>query len=222
MNYCDECRVYVDDCLEYCPLCGKKLTEHPCENLLYPKVERKRYVDRHSLTMDYFLLATFVVITLCIAINIFTWNGQPWFLAVAVPVLYAWILIKVTILGDHYAGLKAFLQMITLFAMFFAFDYISGFKGWSYSFFLPLILSLGIAYIDFYSYYHKSRWRDNLMYAILFVALGLIPMVLYFLGVRQNFFLMCLSTFASAITVLGMLRFAYRYLKLEMRKRFHM
>ena len=222
MNYCENCKVYVDACLEKCPLCGKQLTDSPKENLLYPPVERKRYVDRHSLMLDYFLLATFVVITLCIAINIFTWDGNPWFLAVAAPVLYAWILIKVTILSDIYPGTKALLQMVTLIAMFFAFDYVGGAQGWSYSYLLPLILGLGIAYIDLYAYFHKPRWRENLMYAILFVALGFIPLILYLLGIRQSLVLMGLCTFASILTILGMLRFAYRYLKLEMRKRFHM
>lgn len=222
MNFCDECCVYVDNCYGNCPLCGKRLTETPDENELYPQVSRRRYVDRHSLVMDYLLLATFVVIILCIAINIFTWDGRPWFLAVAAPTLYAWVLVKGTILSDWFAGVKVLLQMVTLIAMFMAFDFVGGRTGWSYQYMLPLILALGIAYIDIYSYNHKSHWRGNLMYAILFVALGFIPLVLYLVGVRQSFFLMALSTFASGITILGILRFALRYLKVEIQKRFHM
>ena len=172
--------------------------------------------------MDYLLLATFVVITLCVAINIFTWNGTPWFLAVAAPTLYAWVLVKGTILSDWFAGVKVLLQMVTLIAMFMAFDFVGSRSGWSYQYMLPLILAIGIAYIDIYSYNHKSHWRGNLVYAILFVAMGFIPLILYVSGVKQGFFLMALSTFASGITILGLLRFAFRYLKLEMQKRFHM
>ena len=221
MNFCDECCVYVDSCYENCPLCGKKLTDTPDENELYPQVSRRRYVDRHSLVMDYLLLATFVVIILCIAINIFKWDGTPWFLAVAAPILYAWVLVKGTILSDWFAGIKVLLQMVTLIAMFMAFDYVGSRTGWSYQYMLPLILALGIAYLDIYSYHHKSYWRGNLMYAIMFVAMGFIPLILYLAGVKQSFFLMALSTFASSITILGMLRFALRYLKAEMQRRFH-
>ncbi len=64
MNFCDKCCVYVDDCFENCPLCGKQLTISPSENELYPQLTRKKYVDRHSLEMHYLLLATFVEITL--------------------------------------------------------------------------------------------------------------------------------------------------------------
>ncbi len=222
MNFCDECCVFVDDCFACCPLCGKQLTASPSENELYPPISRKKYIDHHSLVMDYLLLATFVVITLCVAINIFTWNGTPWFLAVAAPTLYAWVLVKGTILSDRFAGVKVLLQMVTLIAMFMAFDFVGSRSGWSYQYMLPLILALGIAYIDIYSYNHKSHWRGNLLYAILFVAMGFIPLILYLSGIKQGLFLMALSTFASGITILGLLRFALRYLKAEMKRRFHM
>ena len=79
MNYCDDCNVYVDDCLEYCPLCGKRLTEHPAENELYPHVNKKTYVDSRSLTTEYLSLATFLIIAICVVINLLTWDGTPWF-----------------------------------------------------------------------------------------------------------------------------------------------
>ena len=59
MNYCDDCKVYVDGCLKYCPLCGKRLTDHPAENELYPYVTKKKFVDKRSLTMEYMAFATF-------------------------------------------------------------------------------------------------------------------------------------------------------------------
>lgn len=222
MNYCDDCKVYVDECLKYCPLCGKRLTENPKENELYPHVAKKRYVDRHSLTMEYLSFATFVVICTCIVVNLATWDGRPWFLAVAAPVLYAWVLVRIVILSDVSAGLKTLLQVVTLTGMFIAFDYVGGKIGWSYQVVMPLILGLGIAYIDFYSYFHKSYWRDNLLYAFLLLLLGFIPLLLYLAGEEMLFVPMLLSTFASAITILGILRFALRQLKSEMQKRFHM
>lgn len=222
MNYCEDCSVYVDTCLKSCPLCGKQLTEHPTENELYPHVEKKRYVDRRSLTMDSLYFATFVVIFVCIVVNFLTWSGRPWFLAVAAPVLYAWVLVRITIMSDVSAGLKTLLQVVTLTGMFLAFDYVGGAIGWSYRMLMPLILGLGIAYIDFYSYLHKSYWRDNLLYAFILLLLGFVPLILYLAGERMPFVPMLLSTFASVITILGIVRFALRQIKSEIQKRFHM
>ena len=222
MNYCDDCNVYVADCLEYCPLCGKRLTEHPSENELYPHVSKKTYVDSRSLMTEYLSLATFLIIAICVVINLLTWDGTPWFLAVAAPVLYAWVLIRVTIISDVSAGLKTLLQMVSVIGMFMAFDFVVGRLGWSYEVMMPLILGLGIAYIDFYSCFHKSYWRENLLYAVLFLLMGFIPLILYLVGIKIAIVPLVLCTFASGITILGILRFALRHVKSEMQKKFHM
>ncbi|MEG0258163.1 MAG: DUF6320 domain-containing protein [Christensenella sp.] len=222
MNYCDACDVYVDACLECCPLCGKRLTDTPTENELYPHVMKKRYVDKHSLTMEYLSFATFVVICTCIIVNLVTWDSHPWFLAVAAPVLYSWVLVRIVVLSDVSAGLKTLLQVVTLTAMFLAFDYVGGGIGWSYTFVMPLILGIGISYIDFYSYLHKSYWRENLLYALLLLILGFIPIILYFAGIKMAVAPFVFSTIASILTILGILRFALRQLKSEMQKHFHM
>ncbi len=222
MNYCDDCNVYVDGCLEYCPLCGKRLTDSPSENELYPDVAEKKFVDRRSLLSEYLALATFIIIALCIVINLLTWNRVPWFLAVAAPVLYAWVLIRIVIISDLSAGLKTLLQMLALIGMFLSFDYVVGKIGWSYEVMMPLILSLGIAYIDFYSYFHKSRWRENLLYAFLFLLMGFVPLILYLCGIWIAMLPLVLCTFASGITILGIVRFALRQFKSEMQKKFHM
>ena len=172
--------------------------------------------------MEYMAFATFVVICLCIVVNLLTWDGHPWFLAVAAPVLYAWVLVYIVILSDKSAGLKTLLQVVTLTAMFIAFDYVGGGFGWSYEVMMPLLLAVGIAYIDLYSYYHKSYWRENLLFAFLLLLLGFIPLILYLSGIWIALIPLILSTFASAITVLGILRFAFRQLKSEIQRRFHM
>ncbi|MEG0251660.1 MAG: DUF6320 domain-containing protein [Christensenellaceae bacterium] len=222
MNYCKDCNVFVDECLQHCPLCSKKLTDTPAQNEMYPDVTHKKYIDRKNLTLDYLALGTFLIIGLCVVINVLTWNGIPWFLAASAPVLYAWVLVKLTIFSTRFVGIKVLIQMLALVGMFMAFDFVSGGTGWSYNYILPLVLGIGIAYMDSYSYFHKSYWRGNLLYAILFVALGFIPLIFYVTGVSHAFFPTFLSTFASGITILGICRFALRYFKLEMKKRFHM
>jgi len=222
MNYCDTCRVYVDGSLRRCPLCGKTLTDHPDGETMYPDVERKQYIDRNTMRSDRYFYLAFFTIGGSALLNVIFWNGIPWFLAVLAVVVYLLVLLRVTIASDLFAGTKALCQMAALFAMFFSFDYMGGFLGWSYTYVLPFILGLGTAYIDFYAYFHKSRWRDNLVYAILFLLLGLIPLILYLTGVIHVFWPMALCTLASALTILGILKFTIKYLRAELAKRLHM
>ncbi len=221
MNYCDNCAVYVDTSLAHCPLCGKTLTESPAENSLYPSVVEKEYIDRRSFMDDLFVFLTFLFIGGSILLNLILGQGTPWFLLVAAPILYLWILIRLTILSDLYAGTKALVQMLGIMGVAFAFDFVLGQIGWSYEYVLPFVLIAGITFIDIYSYIYKTQWRDNLIYAIVFVLLGFIPLVFYFTGLTHAFVPMILCTFASGLTVLGILRFTFRRLNAELKKRFH-
>ncbi len=62
MNYCDDCRVYVDGSLRRCPLCGKTLTAAPEENELYPEVAEEKFIDPHTFMTDLFMFLTFIFI----------------------------------------------------------------------------------------------------------------------------------------------------------------
>lgn len=221
INYCSECHVFVDPGLAHCPLCKKQLTQTPEENGLYPDVSEQHYVDRHTFWGELLVFLTFLFIGGSIVINLAVWNGIPWFLAVAAPLLYVWVMVRITLFSDMYAGTKALFQILGVMGMMLAYDFVSGWHGWSCEYILPLVLVAGIVYIDVYSYIYKSYWRDNLVYAIVFVAIGFLPFIFYFTGVTHAVVPMVLSTVASGLTVLGILRFTVNYFKTEMKKRFH-
>ena len=221
LNYCPDCDVYVDDCLQRCPLCGKKLTDHPEPNAMYPDVHPKEYIDQHSFNSDLLVFFTFLFIGGSIVINMLTWNGIPWFISVATPIIYTWILVRTTILSDMSTGKKVLLQLVGIMGMMLAFDFTAGWTGWSYEYILPLLIVAAITYMDIYSYIHKSYWRDNLLYAIILVLISLIPIVFYFTGITHTLVPMILSSIAGILTVLGILRFAVRRIGGEMKKRFH-
>ncbi|MDL2236239.1 DUF6320 domain-containing protein [Christensenellaceae bacterium OttesenSCG-928-K19] len=221
MNYCEECNVYVDDSLHHCPLCGKVLTSSPQPNGLYPDVVEKDYIDRRTFMTDLFLFLTFLFIGGSVILNLLVFNGTPWFLLVAAPILYVWILVRITIISDMHVGAKVLFQILGVMGLALAYDFVFGWHGWSYEYVLPFLLIAAIAYIDVYSYIHKSQWRDNLVYAVVFVLLGFLPFIFYFTGVTHAAIPMALCTFASGLTILGLLRFAVRRAYGEIKKRFH-
>ncbi|MGI6153567.1 MAG: DUF6320 domain-containing protein [Christensenellaceae bacterium] len=222
MNECPDCCVLVDGSLKNCPLCGRKLTDEPSGDTMYPDIQKEQYISRRSLLTDELLTLTIIGIGICALINILTWNGMPWFLAVAAGVLFSWVLVKGVVLSELYPGLKALCAMASFFGLMFALDYMTGFYGWSYEALLPLILLAGIVYIDFFSFFHKSYWRDNLVYAILFLILGFIPLIFYLAGITHAFLPMLLCAIGSVLTILGIIRFTIRHLKSELKKRLHM
>ncbi len=220
-NFCTECQVHVDGCLVHCPLCGKALTNTPLENELYPHLIQEEYMNLRGFANDLLLFLTLMFIGGSIVLNFIFWQGTPWFIAMAAPVLYTWILVRNSILSDAYIGTKCFLQMLGIMGMMLAFDFVGGWLGWSYEYILPFVLMAGIIYINFYSWIHKSYWRDNIIYAILFAALGFLPLILYANQITHAIVPVVLCTIASGLTVLGILKFTIKHIAGEMKRRFH-
>lgn len=222
LNYCDNCHVYVDGAMRLCPLCRKELTKTCDENSLYAPVQTAKHVDQRTFYQDLLIFLTFVFILGSIVINMVTWNGVPWFLAVATPILYTWIVLKSFVYSNYWFGTKVFLQLIGIMLMLVSFDYVAGWTGWSINWVLPFLLIGANVLIDLYAYAYKSRWKENLLYALLFVALGCLPLIFYATGLTTALWPMILSTVASVLSLLGIVRFAVRSFVLEMKKRFHM
>lgn len=224
LNYCPNCHVFVDSSLADCPLCRQHLEDHPSENPMYPDVGQDVRPYRqplHGFYGDLLLFLSFVFTGTAIVFNIIYWRGTPWFLAVASPILYVWIVLRTFVFNEYYFGTRVFLQLLGLMAMFLSFDLVAGWTGWSINYALPLLLMVSNVLIDAYSGTYKSRWKDNLMFAFLFVVLGCLPLIFYCTHITNAFFPMLLSTVASAVSALGMLRFAVRSFAQELKKRLH-
>lgn len=220
-NRCAACRVDVDAGLANCPLCGAHLTDNPEENTLYPPLESLPEEKRRSFTEELYLFLSLVFIGGSVVLNIIFWDGILWCVSVAAVIFYAWIIIQFTIFSPKSGGVKIGCYMLGAMAVLAAFDYTAGYTGWCLNYGLPLILIAGLIAIDLYSFVHKSKWRDNLAFAIFYVILGAIPIILYFAKITTAWLPTLLCAIAAGITVLGLIRFSVRYFAEEMRKRFH-
>lgn len=223
VNYCPNCHVSVDASLARCPLCRQELTDHPSGNALYPDITpgRDNRMPLRGFYSDLMVFLSILFIGVALVLNIIYWRGTAWFLAVAAPILYVWIVLRTLVFSDYYFGTRVFVQLLGIMAMLLSFDYAAGWTGWSLSTALPLILLACNVLIDAYSGTYKSRWKDNLAYALLFAVLGCVPLILYLAHVTDAVFPMLLATVSSIVSALGMLRFAFRSVWHELKKRLH-
>lgn len=220
VNHCDHCGVEVDAALPACPLCGKPLTETPAENDLYRPV-RRAPAARRTFYQDLLVFLGIFFMAGALALNLLNWNGTPWFLAVGAVLLAVWIELR-TFISSMLIGTKILLQVLCVCLLAFSFDFVAGWSGWSLGIAFPLaILGANVA-TDIYAYTYKSRWRASLFYGLLFAALGFLPLGFYLGGITHNFLPMLLCLISSGLSLLGMLRFALRVLRSELKKRLHL
>lgn len=220
VNHCDHCSVDVDAALSACPLCGKPLTETPAENGLYGLVRPDAPAER-TFYRDLLVFLGIFFAAAALAVNLITWRGTLWFLAVAAVETCVWIQLRV-FSANYLFGTKVFLEVLSFCLLSFTFDYGAGWRGWSVSICFPLaVLGANVA-IDLYAYWYKSRWKASLLYGLLFAALGFLPLFFYAAHMTDALLPMILCLVSSTLSLLGMVRFALRTLASELKKRFHM
>lgn len=221
-NYCPNCHVSVDPSLENCPLCRRHLTDTPSQDRMYPEpTDATSSVRPRDFFEDLLIFLSAAFLCGSVVLNIVYWQGKPWCLSVASLILYVWIVVWENVYRRYYFGTQVLTQLCGLTLVFVSFDISAGWTGWSLNHVIPVLLMTCNVLIDLYSGMYKSRWKDNLMYALLFAVLGFVPMILYFAKVTTAWLPMALAALSSTISILGMLRFAVRTLVQEMKKRFH-
>ncbi|MDL2237920.1 DUF6320 domain-containing protein [Christensenellaceae bacterium OttesenSCG-928-K19] len=202
MKTCKSCGMQVYGGYTACPLCDLPLPGGAPERKLYPAYEHPPLPkkDRQSG----FVALTIFVLALCISLNIATYWAAPvvWSLIVAAPLLYAWLLIRNTILSKQSGGARALLHLIGMTAMFLVFDITSGFLGWSVNFLIPFIMLVTTIVLTVAMSRSDLKWEKHFGYTITLICMGFIPILLFAFGIATVLWtsLMCASY--SLLTIL--------------------
>ena len=141
MKYCNDCKACVRDALTVCPLCAAPLTqmanteETPCA---YPPA----MLHRRGYSLAKRILAFLSVIAgiVSIAANILVPAHFWWALIVITGIAYAWVVIPHAMRrGGNLAG-KVFTQVVFGSALVVLVDFELGWRAWSVSYVVPMIL----------------------------------------------------------------------------------
>jgi len=224
MKKCHKCNVLVDTERKTCPLCFEilKLTDDESVSASpYPKPENTIVVRSIFLRVMSFL--TIIGVIGAVAVNFVTFKLNPtyWSLIVVMAVGYFWILIKSTFRGNGNVPMRLVVQMIALSILTYSIDRIAGYGGWSINYVIPFLSILSILAINFILIGNGFKYNDYLLYLFAAFVLGFIPSILWVFN-RVDLLWPSLSAVSfSFSTIVGMLIFADRETKEELKKRFH-
>lgn len=204
-----------------CPLCQGSL-EGTAEN------EEKMFPDMsriHSRIMLGFRIFTFLCIAVVIlagAVNLLLADKSFWSGFVAAAVVCIWTLTAVAFRKRRNLLKSSLWEMVLLCGMFFLWDFLTGYDGWSVEYAIPFAVLaaqtiMGIAAAAFrmpVSYY--------MIYFLLAGAVGLMPPVLLAFGVIHTAPPAVLCGTVSLLILAALLIFQGRSVREEIRKKLHL
>ncbi|MEG1657239.1 MAG: DUF6320 domain-containing protein [Christensenellaceae bacterium] len=221
MNRCEYCNVKVDENLQRCPLCHRVLNEGACENT-YPQYDHSEKPNKKSYTAYKVGSALLIFIGVCALINLLTirYTRNLWFLTVAAPIVYMWVLVQNTIKSKIFGGLKVLFQVFMMSLMLFVFDLNAGFKHWSVNYVIPFVIIAHIFLITYLVFTKKLMWNEYVMYIFAVIILGGAPMTLYSTGVSTQLIVSAITALYATLTFVGMMIFAEKSYKKDLLRRF--
>ena len=167
MQYCKRCKITVRNSRRKCPLCQGNLEGNPEEeNRMFPDLRR----ESSRMAMG-FRIFSFVCIAVCVAAVSVNWIlgfHSFWSGYVLAGVGCMWILSAVAIVKRRNLFKNAVWEAVLLWAVFLFWDFITGWRGWSVDFGIPIVLlavyailwsncisyqGTGLALYDLYGHY---------------------------------------------------------------------
>lgn len=219
MSKCKNCGIEILDETERCPLCNSVLEQTIEVENMYPDV--RMVVRRMTLIGRIYLFCAILLEAVLIAVNVLT-ESQTWWSAITgLSLFYVYMLIRFAILGK--SGYKSKILILSLIAllMLIAFDFVTGYRGWSVNYVLPSGIVLIDAGIMALMVVNRRNWQSYLMWQILMILCSLVPMVLYLTGIEKVPYFAFFPLVLSVFLFLGTVIIGDRRARLELKRRFH-
>lgn len=222
MNRCRNCSVIVDENMEKCPLCHQTVNDKtPHNNKRYPSYHDKKGKSSSNLLLKLTLFLASLIISTCALINLFTDPHHLWVLYVAAPILYLLLLINNTIFSKSHLGTKTILQVVVISSLLFSIDFLTGFQKWSVNFVVPFLIIAATLLITGIITNKKMRTSDYVGYIMMMIVLGIILILLYFIGISSSLWASAITFLYTMLTLIGMFIFSGKSCKNELIRKFH-
>lgn len=186
MRYCPRCKVFVDGERQRCPLCENTLVqkedapEIKGEGDFFPKVPDNSGI--YNLCIKIFLLITVIVIVASVAINYFYHHRGWWSLFVAAALACIWASAGIGIRKRKNILKNILWQMIAISLICIVWDMMTGWRGWSVSFVLPITYMTAMLALFILNKVMRLRVEDYMIYSLMGSFFGLIPLIFLIFG----------------------------------------
>lgn len=215
------CKVEILDKTHKCPLCNHVLEWNGNEkDDLYPnaRIVRRKYTFLENVVL-------FASIVLWVVLFIIDYTTDPaflWSFTAGLIIIYANILLRLTILGKSSYMAKLVWTIIIGLAFLIEADFLTGYRGWAFNYAMPsAILLWDVSLIALMLFINRRQWQSYMIDQLTALVACSVMMLLLLLGI------ITVPNYALGVTVFTVLMFigtviiGDRRAREELKRRFH-
>ncbi|WP_298029535.1 DUF6320 domain-containing protein [uncultured Dysosmobacter sp.] len=221
MRYCEKCGVHVIGSPPCCPLCQGPLTgEADGNGNVYPDIP---FAGRpHQLLFRLLALGTVIAMVLCTAAFLCLPEHRVAALSGIAGLASGWLTVGIAFKKRGRPLKAVFWQVCVLSILVLAWDHGMGWRGWSLNYVLPVLYTCTMLAMAVIARLLHLRPSDYLLYLLLNILLGLIPLVLLLCGLLRTVYPAVICAAVSVIFLAVLILFEGPALKGELLRRLHL
>jgi len=221
MSRCKMCKVEILDKTDKCPLCNHVLEGDATKNEnLYPnaRIARKKY----QMLENMFLFASIVLWIVLLIIDYITNPEYMWSFTVALVIIYANVLLRLTILGKSSYMAKIIWTIIIGMAFLIEADFLTGNNGWGVNFAMPTALLIwDIAIVILMLFVNRRNWQSYIIDQLTALLASVVMLVLMLMKVITFPYYAFGVQVITILLFIGTLILGDRKAREELKRRFH-
>lgn len=237
MRYCDKCKVNVIGTREYCPLCQMKLLregrkegdesfhngdddkEHEMTQETFPHIPT--IYQRYQMVFRMLGFLSIAAIVISLTLNLLLRSKHWWSLFVIAGVSCFWVSFYVAFRKRKNIPKNILYQVVVLSVIVVLWDYMTGWRGWSIDFAIPIVCLSDLLVLYILSKIMHSDVEDFMIYTLIGSVFGITPIIFYVLGWLQVVFPSILCVASSVLFLAGVIIFQGDKMREELRRRLH-
>lgn len=219
MKYCNNCNVSVVGKRKICPLCQGRLTGDKAQEEVFPKISF--VYQEHTMFFKIMMLISIIVGTLSLGLNILLPFGGAWSLFVLGGLGSVWASLITAINQRKNIPKNIVYQVMTISVIGLLWDLLTGWRGWSINYVIPLVCIFAMISMAIISKIRKLHIEDYILYLIIDGLFGIVPIIFIILGFLDVLYpsVICIAT--SIISLSTIMIFEDKKLIAEIKRRLH-
>ena len=221
MKTCERCHLQVAGDRDRCPLCQGPLSGVGSEaEEVFPALPDVR--RRYHLLMRLVVFLSLAGVIVCAAVNYLWFRGSWWVLFVAAATVCLWLCLYNLLRLRRNIPKNILWMVFWLSLLAVLWDRFTGWRGWSLDYVVPCICVLAMLSMAAVAKVLRLELEDILVYLLLDVLFGVVPLVSLLLGWVGESLPSVLCVVASLLSLAFLLVFDGERMRAEIKKRLHL
>jgi hypothetical protein len=219
MKYCDKCKVTIRSNEAVCPLCQNRLVGTEGEEI-YPEVPT--IYRQFEMFFKLLILSTILAGVGCVAVNLILPQGGYWSVFVVLGILCFWISLAYAVKKKDNIPKNITVQVVILSLLSIGWDWLTGWRGWSLDFVLPITCIAAMISLSIIARVTKMPAGDYIVYLIVDIVFGIVPLIFYLTGLVGIVIPSVICIALSLLSLSVLILFEGKNMLQEIERNFHL